>query len=56
MRNVEAGIQFGARSALNAMVGPEALSAVGCFNSVDEWLLVVGTGKGNVAVGVPVLG
>ena len=56
MRNIEAGVEFGAGSALDAVVWPEALSTVGGFDRVDEWLLVVGAGEGDVATGMPVLG
>ncbi len=43
--------------ALNAVVGPERLRAVGGFNRVGEGVLAgVGAGEGDVVAGVPVLG
>lgn len=57
MRNVEVGVEFGTARALNAMVGPEYLRAVGGFDGVGEWLLAgVRGGEGDVAAGMPVLG
>ena len=56
----EAGVEVGAGGALDAVVGPEVLRAVGGFDggldTVWEWLLAVGAGEGDVVARVPVLG
>lgn len=55
--DLEAGVELGAGSALDAVVGPEGLGAVGGFDGVGEGLLAgVGAGEGDVAEGVPILG
>ena len=54
--NGEGGVEVGAGGALNAVVGPEVLGAVGELYCVGKRLLGVGAGEGDVAAGVPVLG
>jgi hypothetical protein len=53
----KARVEFGAAGALDAVVGPEGLGAVGGVDGVGKGLLAgVGAGEGDVAAGVPVLG
>ena len=50
--DVEVGVELGAGGALDAVVGPEVLGAVGGFDGVGEGLLAgVGAGEGDVVGG-----
>jgi len=53
--DVKVGMERGAWSVLDAVVGPEGLFAVGCVDCVGEGLEMVSAGEGDVAFGVPVL-
>ena len=56
----EAGVEVGAEGALDAVVGPECLRAVGGFDggldTIWKGLKAVGAGEGDMVAGVPVLG
>ena len=52
----EVGVEFGAGGALDAVVGPEVLGAVGSLDGVGKRVKAVGAGEGDVVGGVPVLG
>ena len=54
MRKIEAGVERCTWCALETVIGPECLGAVGCFNYVRKGLLAVCAGKGNMAGRVPV--
>lgn len=54
--DVEAGVKVGAGGALDAVIGPEGLRAVGDLDALVGLLAGVGRGEGDVAGGVPVLG
>jgi hypothetical protein len=54
--DVEIGVKLRAGRALDAVVWPEGLLAVGRVDGVGERLEVVGAGKGDMACRVPVLG
>lgn len=56
VRKVEAGVDLGTGSALDAVVGPEVLGAVRSLDGVGEREKAVGAGEGDMAAGVPVLG
>ena len=57
MGDGEIGVEIGAVGALDAVVGPEGLGAVGGFDGVGKRVLAgVGAGEGDVVAGVPVLG
>jgi hypothetical protein len=53
--DLEAGVELGAGGALDAVVGPEVLGAVGSLDGVEGELAGMGAGEGDVAEGVPVL-
>jgi len=56
MGDVEVGVKVCARSALDAVIGPEGLRAVGDFGGGEGRGTGVGRSERDVAGGVPVLG
>ena len=56
VRDLERGMEICAGSALDAMVGPEVLRAVGSLHGVGKRLFAVRAGEGDMAARVPILG